>query len=75
MDNGEIKKSWWKYGSGHHIRDRLEFNDKNLIGDTIYSNDEPVAIIISCARGMFQNSAELKIKDLTTGELGTYYEK
>ncbi len=75
MDNEEIKKSWWKYGSGYHISDRLDFNDRNLKGDTIYSNNKPIAIILSCDKGIFRSTAVLELKELTTGEIGTYLEK
>lgn len=75
MDNEEIKKSWWKYGSGYHISDRLDFDDRNLKGDTIYSNNKPIAIILSCGKEIFQSTAVLEIKELTKGEIGTYHEK
>lgn len=73
--NDEIKKSWWKYGSGYHIGDVLRFDDNNLKGDTIYSKNEPKAIISSCGKGVFRQNAVLEIKDLETGKVGTYHEK
>ena len=75
MNNKEIKKSWWKYGSGFHIGDALRFDYNNLKGDTIYSDNEPIAIISSCGKGMFRETAVLEIKDLETGKVGTYHEK
>lgn len=75
MNNEEIKKSWWKYGSGYHLGDFLEFNDSNLTDDTIYVNNKPVAIILSCGKGTFRKSAVLEIENLKTGETGIYHEK
>lgn len=75
IDNDTIKKSWWKYGSGYRICDRLDFDNNNLKGDTIYLNNKPIAIVLSCSKGLFRNTADLEIKNLTTGETGIYHEK
>jgi hypothetical protein len=75
LSNNEIKKSWWLYGSGHNIGDALRFENDDLKGDTIYSNDKPIAIILSCGKGMFRKTAILEIKDIKTGEEGTYHDK
>jgi hypothetical protein len=75
MNNNDIKKSWWKYGDGYHIGDALRLNDNTLRGDTIYYNNSPDAIIISCDKGMFRKTAVLKISDLKTGATGVYHQK
>ena len=75
MENKEIKKSWWKYGSGYHIGDALRFDENNLKGDTLYSDNKPLAVVSSCGKGLFRKTSVLKIKDLETGKVGTYNEK
>lgn len=75
MNNEEIKQSWWKYGEGFHIGDALRLDDDELKMDTIFSNNKPVAIIISCKKRFPQNDAVMKIQSLETGEKGTYFEK
>lgn len=75
MKNNDIKKSWWKYGSGYHIGDALRFDNNNLKNDTIYSKNKPVAIILTCGKGLFRETAVLEIKDLKKGEIGIYHQK
>lgn len=75
LSNNEIKKSWWLFGSGYHIGDALRFDNDNLKGDTIYSNDKPIAIILSCGKAPFRKTSILEIKDLKTGEVGVYHDK
>lgn len=75
LPNDEIRKSWWLYGSGYHLSDRLEFNDTNLRGDTIYTKGKPTALILWCGKGMFRRSAILEIKDLKSGDTGIYHDK
>mgnify|MGYP000942977947 CR=1 len=73
MHNEEIRKSWWKYGDGFHVDDALRFDD--LKGDTLYFDNSPTAIIVSCGKGLYRKTAVLKIEDLRTGKVGTYHEK
>jgi hypothetical protein len=76
MSNTEIKKSWWKHGSGYGVGDFLRFdNGYNIVGDTIYYEKEPIAIITSCGKGIFRDAAVLEIKDLKTGKVASYHEK
>lgn len=75
LSNNEIKKSWWKHGSGHNIGDALRFDNENLSDDTIYSNDQAIAIILRCGKGLFRKTAILEIEDLRTGEEGVYHDK
>lgn len=73
--NIEIKKSWWLYGSGFNIGDALRFDNNNLKGDTIYSNKKPIAIILSCGKGLFHKTAILEIHDVESGKVGIYHDK
>ena len=75
LSNNEIKKSWWLYGSGHDFGGSLRLDNNDLKGDTIYSNGQPIAIISSCGKGMFRKTAILELKDIKTGEVGTYHDK
>lgn len=75
MSNAEIRKSWWKYGSGYHLGDALRFDENNLKGDTIYRLNQPVALISYCGKGLFRRSAILKIESIETWEQGVYHEK
>lgn len=75
LAHNEIEKSWWKYGSGLHLGDVLRFDDSNLKGDTIYRNNQPVAIVIACERKVLENSGVLKLKSIHNEKTGTYHEK
>ena len=75
LSNDEISKSWWKYGSGFSLGDVLIFDETNLKGDTIFENQESVAIIKSCNTGLFEEYPKLEIESIETGEIGIYYEK
>ena len=46
-----------------------------LKGDTLYFDNSPTAIIVSCGKGLYRKTAVLKIEDLRTGKVGTYHEK
>jgi len=75
LSNNEIKKSWWKYGSGYHLAGALRFENSNLKGDTILVNNKPIAIILSCGKGFFRKTAILEIKDIESGNVGIYHDK
>lgn len=75
MNNKDISKFWWKYGTGYHIGDVLRFDDNNLKGDTIFKNDIPVAIITFCRKGTFRKTAILEISEIETKKKGTYHQK
>jgi hypothetical protein len=75
MTNDDISKYWWKYGSGFHLGDALRFDETNLKGDTIFKGEKPIAIIISCRTGFFEEYPTLKIEAIETGEIGSYHEK
>ncbi|PHR46504.1 MAG: hypothetical protein COA32_10190 [Fluviicola sp.] len=75
ISNNEIKKSWWLYGSGYHIKDALRFDENNLKGDIIYENNKPVAVITYCGKGHFRSSAILEVESIASGKAGTYHDK
>ena len=74
MSNDEVKKFIWRYSDGFHVKDVLEFDNNNLRGDTIYSKNEPVAIIIERSKEIPFVSSYIEIKDFNSEEVGTYHE-
>lgn len=57
MNNEDIKTYTWGYSDGFHIGDVLELDNNNLQGDTIYSENQPKAIIIKRSKVIpFMNS-------------------
>jgi hypothetical protein len=74
MNNDDIKTFTWRYTEGYHIGDILELNNNNLRGDTIYSKNQPVAIIIKRSKEVPFTTPSLDIKDFNSDKIGTYHE-
>ena len=53
----ELKKGWWKYGSGEHIGDVINFDNHTLSNDTIYSGEEAIAVIVDREESLFGMSS------------------
>ena len=49
----ELKKGWWKYGSGAHIGDVINFNHDTFSNDTIYRGEEAIAVIVDREESLF----------------------
>lgn len=73
MNNEDIKTYTWRYSDGFHIGDILELDNKNLRGDTIYSKNKPVAIIIKRSKETPFITSSMEIKDFNSDETGTYH--
>ena len=74
MSNNDIKAYTWRYSDGYHMGDVLELDDNNLNCDTIYSNNKPVAIIISRSKEIPFVTSSIDIKDFNSEEVGAYHE-
>jgi hypothetical protein len=76
LSNKEIQKHWWKAGGGYHIGDVLRFNENNIKGDTIFKNNNAVALITNCKKPWYKRDYVLTIRSLTKPyEYGIYHEK
>lgn len=53
----ELKKGWWKYGSGAHIEDVINFDSHTLSNDTIYSGKEAIGVIVDREESLFGMSS------------------
>jgi hypothetical protein len=53
FSDNELKKGWWKYGSGAHIGDFLNFERLILSNDTIYRNNVAVGVIVDREESWF----------------------
>jgi len=74
MNNDEVKAYTWRYTDGFHMGDILELDNHNLKGDTIYSKNKPVAIIIERSKEIPFVTSSIEIKDFNSEEVGTYHE-
>jgi len=75
LTDSELKKGWWKHGSGYSIGDVIYFNGRHVRNDTIIINDRPIAVIKSRKRTIIGDDNEIIIKSLHTNETGIYYQK
>lgn len=74
ISNSYIRKQNWKYSDGFHIGDALNLKKRELIGDTIYKENKPIAIIKK--RGYrFIIPNYMIIQSIETNETGYYCEK
>ncbi|MEX1190424.1 MAG: hypothetical protein WEA99_00530 [Brumimicrobium sp.] len=74
MNNEDLKAFTWRYTDGYHIGDLLELNKNNLRGDTIYSKNQPIAIIIKRSKEIPFVTSSIDIKNFNSDEIGTYHE-
>ncbi len=74
IENEDVYKYKWKYGSGYHLDDFIIFDEMFRIkNDTIYLKDEAKAIIVSIRK--YDSEVVLKIKSLSNNEIGIYHAK
>ena len=79
ISNEKINEGWWKYGSGAHIGDVIDFKSCQVKNDTIFRNSIPKGIIIpsvlSYTESLFSGHKRLRIKSIETKEIGIYHQK
>lgn len=69
--------NFWKAGDNPVFGDVLHISKEgnNFRNDTIFTNEIPVAIVIKIEDRFWSGDRVLTIKNIKTGETGTYYEK
>ena len=75
INDKEISKYNWKYGSGFLIGDFPNFDQDEIKSDTIFSNNKPVALIIYFGKEFYRDDYTLKIKSIKSVQEGIYHEK
>ena len=75
LSNDSIKQAWWKYGSGYHMGDVLQFNDTNFRNDSIFDGSRAVALIIKKKKAIYGRDNSITIKSIGTNQTGIYYQK
>ncbi len=53
VSDNELKDGWWKYGSGQHIGDVLDFRYLTVISDTIYRSSKKIGVIVKREESWF----------------------
>jgi hypothetical protein len=83
IDNAELAKYWWKYGSGYQNGDVLIFgngksidnpNDSWISGDTIYINNQ-AELIVTGTEEKWDGHLTLYVESIETGETTVYHGK
>jgi hypothetical protein len=75
LGDNDIRKGWWKHGSGFSIGDVISFDDKNYRNDTILIDNRPIAVIESGKKAFVGGDNEIVVRALLTNEKGFYYQK
>jgi len=74
LNNEKIVSKQWKYGSGVHLGDVVQFSKNDIIGDVIYIKNVPKVQIIRDQNYYFWESKDLIIKEIATNKIGIYHE-
>lgn len=73
LSSKEISKYGWKYSGGFHVSDVLVLKNKK-VGDTIFKNEKPIAVLIKAQRRISMDN-QIVVQSIETGEQGFYIDK
>jgi len=70
-------EGFWKADEKSVIGDafHLSKEDKNFRNDTIFARQIPVGIVVDLENRFWSGDRMMTVKNIKTGEVGTYYEK
>jgi hypothetical protein len=70
-------RSFWKPRDNPVLGDILQFShvDSNFRNDTLFKDKIPIAVVLEMENRFFSGDRVITVKNIKTGEIGTYCEK